>query len=154
MSISEIITPDRIKTGQAVQSKKKALEEISALLASGTPYLTETEIFTSLVNREKLGSTAVGDGIAIPHGRVGVESAIGACVILDEGVDFEANDDKPVDVLFGLLVPEDANETHLKILASLAEMSMQDDFGSRIRSLAEAEDVHNLLAKLTTTEEA
>lgn len=148
MNIAEIITADRIRICSDIRSKKRALEEVSQLLSSGAAYVSDTEIFTSLINREKLGSTGVGMGIALPHGRMkGVEGAVGALVRLDEGVDFESPDGTPVDIIFGLAVPEEATEDHLKILAGLAELAMQDDFGSRVRAAADAEALHALLGE-------
>ena len=147
MNIAEIITPERISICEDIQSKKRALEEVSKLLDSGTPFVSDTEIFTSLINREKLGSTGVGMGIALPHGRLkGVEQAVGALLRLGQGVDFESPDGSPVDIIFGLIVPEEATEDHLKILAGLAELGMQEDFGAKVRAAADAEALHRLLA--------
>lgn len=148
MNIAEMITLDRIRIADDISSKKRALEEISQLLSTGANYVSDTEIFTSLINREKLGSTGIGMGIALPHGRLkGVEAAVGALIRLDSGVDFEAPDNKPVDIVFGLIVPEEATEEHLQILANLAELGMQDDFGSAVR---EANDPEALFALLDT----
>lgn len=148
MNISEIITAERIDTGNEVKSKKRVLEEVSSLLAEGTPYLTAAEIFTSLVNREKLGTTALGDGVAIPHGRLkGVEQAIGALLRLEDGVDFEANDGRPADLIFGLIVPEESTEEHLNILRGLAEMFTSDEFCDKLRKAKEPTDLYTLLAE-------
>lgn len=146
MNIAEMITPDRIRIADDISSKKRALEETSLLLATGASYVSDTEIFTSLINREKLGSTGVGMGIALPHGRLkGVEEAVGALIRLDNGVDFEAPDNKPVDIVFGLVVPEEATEEHLQILAKLAELGMQDDFGAAVRAASDPEALFELL---------
>ena len=138
MNIADIIAPDRVKHLGGISSKKRALEEVATLLATGAPQLSDTEILTSLVNREKLGSTALGGGVAIPHGRMrGTEDSVGAVVLLDEGVDFDASDGEPVDLVFGMIVPQEATTTHLKILKSIAEM-LSDD--APVKALREADD--------------
>ena len=99
------------------------MEALSALLGRSATALTETEIFDSLVARERLGSTGLGHGIAIPHGRVPqLEHTAGALLVLQDGVDFDAPDREPVSILFGLLVPEACNDAHLQVLAGLAAM--------------------------------
>lgn len=148
MNICDLITPERVHVSKDIQSKKRTLEDISRMLAGGTHQLRSDEVFSSLVNREKLGSTGLGDGVAIPHGRIaGLENGVGAFLKLSDGVDYEASDNAPVDLIFGLLVPEETNETHLKILATLAEMFTDDDFCARLRGTEDAEDVHQLLCE-------
>lgn len=139
MNLADIITADRTRIVADVASKKRALESLSEILAEATPYLTATEIFTALVSREKLGSTGLGDGVAIPHGRLkGLDECVGAMIRLPaEGVDFEAPDSKPVDLMFGLLVPQDSTEAHLNILRGLAEMLTEDDRLTRLRTAAD-----------------
>lgn len=146
MTIADFIHPDRVRVVTDVQSKKRALERLSEILAEATPYLTETEIFTGLIAREKLGSTGIGDGVAIPHGRLkGLDECVGAMIRLPEGVDFEAPDDRPVDLIFGLLVPQDSTETHLKILRALAEMFSDEACLERLRAAGDDEGLHALL---------
>lgn len=146
MTIAEIITADRAQIIEGVASKKRALEKLSDILGNATPYVSHTEIFTALVGREKLGSTGIGDGVGIPHGRLkGLEECVGAMVRLDKGVDFEAPDDAPVDLLFGLLVPQESTEEHLQILRNLAEMFSQADC---LKALRDATDGQTLLKAL------
>lgn len=146
MTIADIIHPDRIRVVADIQSKKRALESLSEMLAEATPYLTGTEIFTALVAREKLGSTGIGDGVAIPHGRLkGLDECVGAMIRLPKGVDFEAPDEQPVDLLFGLLVPQDSTETHLKILKALAEMFSDEECLKRLRAAEGDRALHDLL---------
>ena len=91
-------------------------------------------VFDSLIGRERLGSTGLGHGVALPHGRVNqAEHAIGAFLKLDKGVDFDALDRQPVDLIFGLLVPDHYTDEHLKILAHLAEMFSDLTFCQRLR---------------------
>lgn len=146
MTIADIIHPDRVRIVTDVQSKKRALERLSEILAEDTPYLTATEIFTALIAREKLGSTGIGDGVAIPHGRLkGLDRCVGAMTLLREGVDFEAPDDRPVDLMFGLLVPQDSTEAHLKILRALAEMFSDNNCLERLRASEDDAALHALL---------
>jgi PTS system nitrogen regulatory IIA component len=145
MNIADLITTDRIQPGCSAQSKKRALEQISQMLAGGAEQLSETDVFTALIDREKLGSTGLGDGVAIPHGRMtGLEGSVGAFMQLTRGIDYEANDGQPVDLIFGLLVPEDTNESHLQILAIVAEMFTNDEFCGQLRAKQQPEAVRQL----------
>ncbi|MAA75851.1 MAG: PTS sugar transporter subunit IIA [Salinisphaeraceae bacterium] len=147
MNITEIVTADRMRVLDDVASKKRALERLSELLGEGTPYVTENEIFTALVGREKLGSTGIGHGVAIPHGRLkGVEECVGAMIRLEQPVDFGATDDAPVDILFGLIVPEKSTEEHLELLRALAEMFSAPDC---LQALRQAGDGEALLAQVS-----
>lgn len=147
MNIADLISKDRVKAVSELKSKKRALEELSELLSQGTPYLTATDAFNSLISREKLGSTGLGQGVAIPHGRVrGLDESIGAFLRLGEAIDFEATDGGGVDLIFGLLVPEDTTEEHLQVLAHLAEMFTDDSFCRRLRETDNDETLHDLVA--------
>ena len=126
---------ERISCNNAAVSKKRVLEEAARLLATSTPELTQDMIFDKLLERERLGSTGLGQGIALPHARMcGITQACGAFVKLTDAADFDAIDNKPVDLVFALLVPEDATQEHLQLLASLASLFSRADFCSRIRS--------------------
>ncbi len=139
MQVSELITPERVAFSENPSSKKRSLERLGELLASGTPNLTAGEIFESLIGRERLGSTGLGKGVAIPHGRVaGLEQPLGAFVHLNEAVDFDAIDNHPVDLLFALLVPEQSTDEHLNLLAQLAQMFGDDGFCQRLRDSADS----------------
>ena len=146
MNISDIIAPDRVRHLSGIGSKKRALEELSTLLASGAPQLSDTELLISLVNREKLGSTALGGGVAIPHGRMrGTEDSVAAVVLLDDGVDFDASDGNAVDLVFGMIVPQEATTTHLKILKSIAEMLSDDAQVAALRDAGDDEAAFELI---------
>jgi len=135
MKINELINPDRIAYDAHAGSKKRVLELISGLLTANNPDMTEDEIFESLIERERLGSTGLGHGVAIPHARLkGREEAIGAFLKLDTGVDFDAIDQQPVDLVFALLVPEHYTDEHLHILASLAEIFSDEPFCEKLRN--------------------
>ncbi len=137
MHLRDILTPERTATGVAAGSKKKALEMLGTLAAAGVPELDPTEVFESLIARERLGSTGIGHGIAIPHGRLKESSqAIGAFIQLNEAIDYDAIDDEPVDLLFALLVPEHATEEHLEILAKLAQLFSNPTCRQHLRGAA------------------
>lgn len=154
MSIANLLSPDRISLRNDIRSKKRALEELSAMLASGT-HIDDGAIFTSLVNREKLGSTGLGQGVAIPHGRVrGLEDSVGAVLRLSSGIDFESSDGQPTDLVFGLVVPEDCTEQHLEILRNLAEMFTDDAFTRKLRAAESDQALYELLDQYQPVAEA
>ena len=134
MDITDLITPERIVCNSEVTSKKRVIEVLSELLATGQADLAARPVFDSLIGRERLGSTGLGYGVALPHGRFSQShQAIGAFVKLRQGVDFDAIDRQPVDLVFGLLVPDHYTDEHLKILAYLAEMFSDRIFCQRLR---------------------
>ncbi len=150
MKIAEILSPDRVSQGHTFTSKKKALEELSQLLARGVPGVLSTDILTSLSAREKLGSTGLGHGVAIPHGRMpGVTQSVGAFMRLKHPLDYDAHDGQPVDLVFGLLVPQGATEAHLKHLAAIAEMFSDNAFCAQAREAADEGALYKLLSAYT-----
>lgn len=141
MQIAKILKSDRIACQQDSSSKKRALESLSKLLASNLPGFTDGEIFDSLIGRERLGSTGLGKGVALPHGRMkGLDTPTAALLTLANGIDYDAIDNQPVDLLFALLVPEESTDEHLKILARLAEMFSNADFCTRLRKNTSSEE--------------
>lgn len=135
MKLIEILSADRVVCGMAITSKKKAIQELSALLASGVPNLDGQDVFSSLIGREKMGSTGLGHGVAIPHGRVaGIDRSVGAFMRLKHPVDYDAHDGNPVDLIFGLLVPQSMTEGHLQHLSAIAEMFSDDSFCTGLRA--------------------
>ncbi|HET7315160.1 PTS sugar transporter subunit IIA [Salinisphaera sp.] len=146
MNIADIVAPERVRLAADVQSKKRALEQLADILADGTPYLTAADVFNGLIGREKLGSTGVGDGVAIPHARLkGIDDCIGAFIRLPQGVDFEATDEQPVDLIFGMLVPEEATDEHLKLLRQLAEIFSAGETRSDLRDAGDDRELHRAL---------
>ncbi|MBM7332420.1 MAG: PTS IIA-like nitrogen regulatory protein PtsN [Alcanivorax sp.] len=134
MRVRELLTEDRTYDDVAVTSKKRLLDQIAQLAAASCGGLNEQEVFDALVAREKLGSTGIGEGIAIPHCRLGhCDAAIGLLLKLSEPVDFDAVDGRPVDLVFVLLVPEQNPEQHLKTLSHLANLFNDDDYRSDLR---------------------
>ena len=146
MHIAEIISPERVVIRQQASSKKRSLELVSGLIAAAQPSLLETEVFDCLIARERLGSTGVGHGVAIPHGRLKtVERPMAAFALLEKGVDFDAVDGQPVDMVCALVVPAESTEEHLQILASLAELFGNDRVRERLRAATTVADVYELL---------
>ena len=148
MNIAELLSPDHVDHCMHISSKKRALEHVSELLAKDAGRLGWNEIFDSLINREKLGSTGLGKGVALPHGRMeALENPVCAFLKLDEPVDFDSSDGQPVDLVFALLVPEDSTEEHLQILSIIAELFSNPAFCSSIRECNSDACLHRLLTQ-------
>lgn len=148
MHIAELLTVERVSCCAQAASKKRALEQLATLIAQAVPALGAGEIFDSLIARERLGSTGLGHGVAIPHGRPkGNTQAAGALLKLTDGVDFDAVDGQPVDLLFALLVPEQSTDEHLQLLAQLAEMFSDHDFVQRLRACPDAPALYDLIRR-------
>ncbi|MEJ2386502.1 MAG: PTS IIA-like nitrogen regulatory protein PtsN [Chromatiaceae bacterium] len=142
----QFIIASRIGTALEIGSKKRLLEVLAELLATDDTALQAEAVFERLLERERLGSTGLGHGIALPHARVKeVRDAIGAFVQLQRGVDFDAIDDQPVDLAFALLVPESATEMHLKLLSRLANMFSDPQLRERLRRADSAEEILGLM---------
>jgi len=147
--IAPLITPDTTLLDMSFTSKKKLFEHAAELFAQAHG-LKSTDIFTSLFERERLGSTALGYGIAIPHGRIkGLKDALGAFVRLRTPIDFDAPDGKPVGHVFVLLVPEHATEQHLQLLSELAQMFSERRFREQLASAPDPTKLHALFAQWT-----
>ena len=148
MQLSEIINVNRIRNDVDVKSKKRALEELSNLLAQDDNHLNAGEIFSSLISRERLGATGLGYGIALPHGRIkNCTKITGAFIKLKEGVDFNTSDNKPVSILFALIVPEESTDEHLQVLALLASMFNEKDFREQLQQSNDSESTYQLLTQ-------
>lgn len=138
MKLESILTPARTYSRIVAGSKKRAIEEAAIQISRGIEDLTAEEIYERLINREKVGTTAIGHGVAIPHCRIdNYHDIIGALFRLDTPVDFGAFDDELVSIMFVLLVPSEQVEEHLQTLAMLAARFESDDYR---RSLLTAVD--------------
>lgn len=147
MKIVDLLSIERISCDVTASSKKRGLELLSNLLAADAAPSNASAIFSKLINRERLGSTGLGKGVALPHARIeGSQQAIGALIKLEHGIDFDAFDNQPVDLLFALVVPEHFTEEHLQILARLAEMFSDGRLCARLREADSSEDIQRLLA--------
>ncbi len=135
LRVRDLLSRGRVRTDLTASSKKSLLDQLAEEFHADRPDLDERRIFQTLVRREQLGSTAVGHGIALPHGRMaGLERPLAAFSRLREPTDFDALDDQPVSLVFALLVPDEENEQHLQVLARLARML--DDPGFRKQLLS------------------
>lgn len=134
------IIPARIDCSCQAGSKKRVLERVGELLSAAAPNLSEEDVFAQLLERERLGSTGLGHGIALPHARMkDIDQACGALIRLEAGIDFDAIDGQPVDLVFGLLVPHEATQEHLQLLARLASLFSNAEFRGQLREASDAE---------------
>ncbi len=146
MLIREILSVSRIKTGIELRSKKAVLEYLSERLGEDCPELSNMDVFEGLLARERLGSTGLGHGVGIPHGRMaGITETKAAFLKTKEAIDFDAVDGQPVDMFFALMVPEESTDEHLKVLSQLAEKFSETSFLERLRSNSEPESLLKLL---------
>lgn len=149
--MNDILTPGRTVSNVAGVSKKRLFETIARIFCDDQPSLEYEAVFSHLIAREKLGSTGLGKGIAIPHCRVDAcPQPLGVLVTLRDGVDFDAPDDQPVDLLFALLVPGEAHQQHLDILASVARLFSQNDYCQALRAAQSDRALYDLATKDAT----
>jgi PTS system nitrogen regulatory IIA component len=134
MQIESLLTQKRTLCHASCSSKKRSLEVLASLIAEGSDNINADELFQQLVARERLGSTGIGEGIAIPHCRFKTSGAtIGALMTLAKPIDFDSVDSRPVDIIFAMLVPENAESQHLQTLAMLAERLQDSRFVEALR---------------------
>lgn len=144
---SDLLSPDRILADVRINSKKRLLELISETLAKKNKKLSAREIFESLCAREHLGSTGLGGGVAIPHGRISGSEGVEALFLrLPKALPFDTEDGKPVDLLFALTVPENCTADHTKLLADIAKRFRDQELLERIRNAADANEIWQLLS--------
>lgn len=147
MIISDIISLDRTQCSVDCQSKKRIFEMISEIAIKQNPQLDQDEVLSGLINREKMGSTGIGNGIAIPHGRIkGISQIMAIIVTTEEPIEFDAIDNKPVDIFFAILVPAEEAETHLKALAGIARKLSNKDIVKAIRNAQTKKEIISALA--------
>ena len=145
--LEHILTPERTACKVPGVSKKRLFETIARIISEDQISLSYDEIFAQLIAREKLGSTGLGQGIAIPHSRIdNCTQPLGTLVSLEEPIDFDSPDGEPVDLVFALLVPSEAHQQHLDTLAQIARQFSDADFCRQLRS---ATDVTQLYALAT-----
>jgi PTS system nitrogen regulatory IIA component len=134
MQIKSLLTLERTRSNQDTGSKRGALELLAQVIAQDLPDIEADDLFRRFLARERLGSTGIGHGIAIPHCRISSASgAIGALITLTQPVEYDSIDAEPVDILFAMLVPEEAHDEHLKNLAALASALTRSEFRQRLR---------------------
>ena len=149
MQLADIISPERVVSNVQAKSKKRAFETTSGVIASNADIsMGVNDIFDSLIARERLGTTAIGHGIAIPHGRVKESNeTIGAFMQLSEGIDCDALDNQAVKLIFAVLVPEKTNEEHLQLLARLAQMFKNSDLREKLMAAPDNQTLYDLLVQ-------
>lgn len=151
-----VLKPTSVRCETRVSSKKQALDILSEMLADAAAGANAAEILEGLVGRERLGSTGLGGSVAMPHTRqAGIAAAVAAVLKLDEPIDFDAPDGKPVGLLFGVLVPEDSDPAEVQRLVALVKGLRSADLQRQLRGAAEPRAVHALLlANLTAANDA
>ena len=146
MPLSDLVAPNAIMPALRVNGKKQILQEVAARAAELTGQ-NERTIFEILVQREKLGSTGVGNGIAIPHGKLAkLDKLFGLFARLERPIDFEALDGQPVDLVFLLLAPEGAGADHLRALARVARLLRDPEVARKLRESRDSEALYAVLA--------
>jgi nitrogen PTS system EIIA component len=146
MKIAEILSPETIVAQLHGDTKAKVLTELAECLCKGHPEITFDRLLAVLNERERLGSTAIGDGIAIPHGKLrGINQILGVFGRSREGVDFESLDGNPTHLFFLLVAPEDSASLHLKALARVSRLFKDTAFRQRLLEAGDAAELYQLL---------
>ena len=154
MDFAKLLKPEAVKVLTAATSRKRLLHDISEL-ASVAYDLDANEIVNSLLAREALGPTGVGNGVALPHARIaGLDHVVGAFVLLDRPVDFSAVDRQPVDIAFGLFAPENAGVEHLKALALVSRTLRDTSICAKLRANPDPTKIYAILAESQTSQAA
>lgn len=144
--VAKLLHPANVAIDVSVSSKKRLFEHLG-LLFENNHGIASSVVFDSLFARERLGSTGLGHGVAIPHGRIkGLKDALGAFLRLGAPVPFDAPDGKPVNLVFALLVPEQATERHLQVLSELAQMFSDRPLRDAMSAAADPVSLHQLIS--------
>lgn len=152
MELSELLSEERCCTDIEASSSKRLLEAVAGAFAASVPELDENDLFMQLMARERLGNTGIGEGVAIPHCRASnCTRAFGALLRLAQPLAFDAMDGKPVDLIFALVVPEEAHSDHLSALAAVAEKFQQPDFRRQLRASDSASSMYRAAIAAETT---
>lgn len=147
MDIQAIVSLDCTECAVQCNSKKRILEIIADIAAKNNADIDQATVLNSLLARERMGSTGIGNGIALPHGRLaGLDKITAIIVTSNPAIDFDALDEKPVDIFFALLVPEEQTEGHLQTLASVAGKLSDKETVKAIRRAATSDDILSALA--------
>ncbi len=150
LTIDNILAPELTLCRVPASSKKRVLEFIAEQISQQDNALSDTQIFNNLVARERLGSTGIGQGIAIPHCRLeGLDHVIGVLLTLEEAIEYDAIDNQPVDLVFALVVPKEATSEHLELLSQLAEKFNERSFCEQLRQCDNSVALYN---QMTSTQ--
>lgn len=154
MEIADLLSPDAVLAHLKAANKKQVLQEM-AQKAGLLTRIPERRILETLMEREKLGSTGMGQGIAIPHGRIaGINKMTGLFAQLDHPIDFDSMDDQPVDLVFLLLAPQDAGADHLKALARVSRLLRNQAVCEKLRAAPQSATLYALLTEPTAAQAA
>jgi PTS system nitrogen regulatory IIA component len=146
MLLEEIIKPDSVLCNAQARSKKHCLEILSELLVRQIPHLASDDIFERLIERERLGCTSLDAGVAFPHCRVkGLDSNIAALIKLSTPVDFDSSDGELVDIVFGMMVPSEINESHQANIRSIAELLGNPELRQQMRTASSSSELYDSL---------
>ena len=148
ISIDQILDRHCTRASVSAGSRKRLLHFASDLLAEQYPELSARSLFDELTARERLGSTGLGEGVAIPHCRMACDRIIGACISLEQPVDFDAIDKQPVDLLFVIVVPQDETSSHLELLAALARLFGEQGNRAALRNASTDDQLYEQMAGL------
>lgn len=143
LTIENILSPELTLCRVPASSKKRVMEAIAEQIQKREETLNDVQIFNNLVSRERLGSTGIGQGIAIPHCRLdGLDHVVGVLMTLAEGVNFDAIDNQPVDLVFALVVPKEATSEHLELLSQIAEKFNDRAFCDQLRQCTDGKTLY------------
>lgn len=147
MIINDIISLDRTQCSVECHSKKRIFEVISEIAVQQSPELDQVEVLSSLLAREKMGSTGIGNGIAIPHGKIkGLDNMIAVIVTSNEPIEFDAIDSQAVDIFFAILVPEKQTQSHLQALSGIARKLSNKETVKAVRQATNKNEIVSALA--------
>ncbi|MDH5455070.1 MAG: PTS sugar transporter subunit IIA [Gammaproteobacteria bacterium] len=146
MSLQDFIKPDGVLCNANARSKKHCLEILSELLVRNLPDIASDDIFECLISRERLGCTGLDRGAAFPHCRIeGIDESVAVLIKLSEPVDFESPDGEPVDIVVGMIVPEDVNDQHRDEVKLVAQVLADEGLRARLREMNSSKDLYNAL---------
>lgn len=146
MRLSDLVRPDMVWANLKSQDKNQVISELASRISSSIPKLKAEDIASVLLSRESLGSTGIQDGIAIPHAKVkGLEKVLVACGRSQNGINFDAPDQKPTHLFFVLLAPEQSAAMHLKILARLSRLLKDQSFREKLMQAKEAQEIYRMI---------
>jgi len=146
MSLQEIIKPDGVLCNASARSKKHCLEILSELLIRNLPDIASNDIFECLISRERLGCTGLDKGAAFPHCRVkGLDESVAVLIKLSEPVDFDAPDGEPVDLVFGMMLPEEVDDSHHASIKLVTEVLADEGLRARLREMNSSKDLYAAL---------
>lgn len=148
MLLKEILKPDQVLYTPDLHSKKQVLQHISDLFCEHAPWIKSKNIFHCLLERERIGSTAIGHGIAIPHCRSEeIKEPIACLLILKDSIDFNSVDSSPVNIVFALMVPEDNHQQHLNLLAQIATLLNDKDIRAELIATHDSKELFDIINK-------